>query len=69
MNLKTWAKTWSKTDLALKKVRAEELKNFNYSKHLDLLNGMLEWACKNAKILKTSGLVEQQKLFSKLRAK
>lgn len=65
--LALWLKQWKQTDKALQIVKAKELKEYDYQKNLPIINGMLQWACDHARPCLTSGLIEQQKFFQKLR--
>jgi hypothetical protein len=51
----------------VKNLKYEELWKPDYHKELEGLLGMIDLACKQSEPSKTSGLVEQQRLFMKMR--
>ena len=65
--MKAWVKTWKRAGSALQRVKTEELRSEDYGKDFELIDGMLEWVVDHARERKTSGLVEQQRLFRKMR--
>jgi len=65
--MKAWVKTWKSAGSALQRVKIEELRSEDYGKDFGLIDGMLEWVVDHARERKTSGLVEQQRLFRKMR--
>ena len=65
--IKRWVETWKRADSALNKIRRQELRAYDYRKNLKIIDDMLQWACDHAKVRISSGLVEQQRLFMKLR--
>lgn len=65
-NISRWVETWKRAGPALKKVKREELRKFDYEKNLPLIEDMLQWACDHQQVRLSSGLVEQQRLFMKL---
>lgn len=67
--IKKWVETWKSAGPALEKIKREELRKFDYSKNLHIIDEMLQWACDHAKPRLTSGLVEQQMLFKKMKEK
>jgi len=62
-----WLVQWEKADEALRTLKTKELKSYDSSRHRAILDGMLRWACDHARTRRTSGLVEQQRLFQQLR--
>ena len=68
-NIKKWVDTWKSAGSALEKIKQEELRKSDYSENRHIINEMLQWACDHAEPRKTSGLVEQQRYFMKLKAK
>ena len=68
-NIKKWVETWKSAGPVLEKIKREELLNFDYSKNRHIIDEMLQWACDHAEPRQTSGLVEQQRLFKKLKEK
>ena len=64
---KLWVETWLKAGPKLEAIRRRELRNFDYRKHYEAIDALLEIGCRFAKPRSTSGLVEQQRLFMKAR--
>jgi hypothetical protein len=63
-----WIKTWQKAGTALTRIKKAELQNPEYyKKNLALLNEMLWYAFLHRTDRKTSGLIEQQRFFRKLK--
>jgi hypothetical protein len=67
--IKKWVETWKTAASALDKIRRDELTAFDYEKNFEIIDSMLQYACDHAETRLTSGLVEQQRLFMKLREK
>jgi len=65
--MRAWVETWKRAGSALQRVKTEELRSEDYGKDFELIDGMLEWVVDHARERKTSGLVEQQRLFRKMR--
>lgn len=65
--LKQWMETWKRAVVALEEVERAELRVFDPKRHQDTLDGMLQWACDHRQPRTDSGLVEQQRLFMKMR--
>lgn len=66
-NVKRWIDSWQKAETALKNVKRQELRSFDYKKNFHTIDGMLQWAFDNRKIRLNSGLVAQQEIFSRIR--
>ena len=64
-----WVKTWKRAGSALRKVKQKELRSYDYFKNQVLVDGMLQWACDHRRARLSSGLVEQQRFFMKLKEK
>lgn len=63
-----WAKTWQRSGNTLKRIKIEELQDPKYfENNKDILNDMLENAAQRAHIEITSGLVELQLKFKRIR--
>lgn len=62
-----WVHTWQQAGEALKDIKRQELQNFDYHKNLPLIDVMLQWAYEHRTPRLTSGLVEQQRWFMKMR--
>lgn len=67
--LRRWVQTWQQAGEALQEVKRQELRNFDYAKHRALIDEMLQWAYEHRTTRLTSGLVEQQYWFMKMREK
>lgn len=66
--LKRWIQSWEKTGSVLDKIKLNELRASDYySRNQVLLNDMLQYACEHCEPRLSSGLVEQQKFFTKFR--
>jgi len=61
-----WIKTWERASISLERLRRNRLRSYEYSKNLDIVDRMLQWACDNIKPRSTTGLIEQQRLFMKI---
>jgi hypothetical protein len=62
-----WVKTWKAAGEALKDIKRQELLQYDYEKNLPIIEDMLQWAYEHRTPRLTSGLVEQQRWFSKMR--
>ncbi len=60
-----WIESWERASVALKAVKRHELRT--YAKNQAIVDGMLQWAFENRELRLSSGLVEQQRLFMKMR--
>jgi len=68
--IKNWVAGWLKTGDKLSAIKRKELREESYyEKNRDILNGMLQYACDHKTIRKSSGLVEQQRIFKILSSK
>ncbi len=65
--LDQWVQDWQKTQAALETVHVMELQNFDYQQHIDLLNEMLTYACRQSHAQESTGLIEQQRIFMTMR--
>jgi hypothetical protein len=66
-NIKKWVDAWKRAGKALKDIKRQELRSYNYQENKAVIDGMLQWACDHPKVRLGSGLVEQQKIFLKIR--
>jgi hypothetical protein len=66
--IQRWVDTWQQAGEALKKIKRQELQQYDYIKNRPLIDRMLQWAYEHRTERLTSGLVEQQQWFMKLRA-
>jgi hypothetical protein len=67
---KAWARTWQATGEALERIRRTELRALTEAKGLAAMDNLLSLGsgmALSAERRGTSGLVEQQRLFSRLR--
>lgn len=67
--VRRWVQTWQQAGEALQEVKRRELRSFDYAKHRTLIDEMLQWAYEHRTTRLTSGLVEQQYWFMKIREK
>jgi hypothetical protein len=64
---KQWVDTWRRAGSALDEVKRRELRSYDYEANREVIDEMLDWACDHATPRTTSGLVEQQRVFMKIR--
>ncbi|MEX2284537.1 MAG: hypothetical protein WEE89_18760 [Gemmatimonadota bacterium] len=64
--LKAWVATWHAAGDALAQVRRDELRQLNTAQALEQLADAFEHALRIAPILRTSGLIDQQRWFRRL---
>jgi len=64
---KLWAETWAKAGPELDAVRRRELREMTHEQRIRAFAAVLEFGAKPGPPRTTSGLVEQQRLFKKLR--
>lgn len=63
-----WVNTWKKASTSLARVKRNELQSKDYyQRNQMLINEMLEYAFNHRKIRFDSGLIEQQKIFMKMK--
>jgi len=68
--IKKWIDVWQEASAALQEIKIKELRADDYyEKNKQFLNEMLQYAFEHRTVRLTSGLVEQQKYFMKLREK
>jgi hypothetical protein len=65
--LKQWVETWRRAGPMLKRFRWEELRKFRHEDNVEILDALLQIGYEHRGNTPTSGLVEQQRLFGKLR--
>jgi hypothetical protein len=63
-----WVDNWQQAGKALKAIKRQELQQYDYAKNLPLIDRMLQWAYEHRTERLTSGLVDQQQWFMRLRA-
>ena len=66
-NTQQWIESWKRASVALKAVKRHELRTYDYAKNQTVVDGMLQWAFENRALRLNSGLVEQQRLFMKIK--
>ena len=62
-----WIESWKRTSVALKAVKRHELRTYDLAKNRAIVDGMLQWAFENRELRLNSDLVEQQRLFMKMK--
>ena len=67
-NIERWVDDWRRVAPILKQIKEDEIRNADYDSQLPVLDSMLQWAVDHATPRPSSGLVEQQRLFKKLRS-
>jgi len=67
MNLKQWALTWKQAGVELSELRRERLASTDTQASIEALSQASIWANNTAPLRGTSGLVQQQAIFAKLR--
>jgi len=66
-DLKWWVETWARAGPALEAVRLRELRTMPEADRLRTIDALLDLGARLAVPRPTSGLVEQQRLFAKVR--
>ncbi len=67
-NAQRWIESWKRATVALKAVKRHELRTYDYAKNQAIVDGMLQWAFEHREVRLSSGLVEQQRLFMKIKS-
>ena len=67
-NARQWIESWKRASVALKAVERRELRTYDLAKNQVVVDGMLQWAFENRELRLNSGLVEQQRLFMKMKS-
>ena len=66
--IEKWIETWEQAGFALDRVKLNELRAHDYySQNQVFLNEMLQYAYEHRQLRLSSGLIEQQKIFMKLK--
>ena len=69
-DIRRWIKAWENASLSLKELKKKELSADDYyERNWKILDEMLQYACENSTPRPSSGLVEQQRLFMKMKDK
>ncbi|MGA2620906.1 MAG: hypothetical protein ABSF26_25060 [Thermoguttaceae bacterium] len=66
-NLRRWADTWAKAGPRLERIRDRELRDMGYEERVRAIASLLQMAPLPQRPRITSGLVEMQRLFRKIR--
>lgn len=66
-NARRWAEVWNQAGQSLEQIERQRLRSFRYEDHVTEIDELLELAFRFAQPRSTSGLVEQQRWFAKLR--
>lgn len=66
-DMRQWVENWKRVGPILEQIEAEELRDPNYDDGLRDFIPLLDWCCDRAQPRTTTGLVEQQRYFSKAR--
>ena len=67
-NAQQWIESWNRAPVALKDIKRHELRTYDYAKNQAIVDGMLQWAFEHRQVRLDSGLVEQQRLFMKMKS-
>lgn len=67
--LKRWVKTWKEAAVAIEAVRISEIRQVDSAAAIRSLASNFAWAKRVIPLAQSSGLVELQRLFSKLRTR
>ena len=59
--------SWKRAGVALKAVKRHELRAYDNAKNRSVVDGMLQWAFEHREMRLDSGLVEQQRIFMRLK--
>lgn len=66
--IEKWIQTWEQAGFALDRVKLNELRASDYYRQNQVrLNEMLQYAFEHRQLRLSSGLIEQQKIFMKLK--
>ena len=65
-DLRAYVKRWPLASAKLEELRRKHLRNVNVAEHIEAMNGAFE-AALSTQTRKTSGLVEQQAIFARMR--
>jgi hypothetical protein len=65
--LKAWVETWKRAGPELERIRREELRAFKHEENVEIIDSLLQLGVDHGVPRTTSRLVEQQRLFRKMR--
>ena len=63
--IRAWFRNWAEVGHILDEVRAEEIRNADTVRSMEILDGMFDDAARSQPARETSGLVEQQTIFAR----
>ena len=63
-----WIERWKHASVALKDLKRHEPRNYDHARNQSIVDGLLQWAFEHRKVRLDSGLVEQQRLFMKMKS-
>ena len=66
--LKEWVAAWKRAGPELERMRFEDVRRTNTAHAIEVLSGAFEWALRQYGARPTSGLIEQQAVFAKMRS-
>ena len=66
-NAQQWIESWKRAAVALKAVKRNELRTDDNAKNRSIVDGMLQWAFEHRELRLNSGLVEQQRIFMRMK--
>ncbi len=67
-NTQLWIENWKRASVALKAVKRYELRTYYNAKNPSIVDGMLQWAFEHRASRLNSGLVEQQRIFMRMKS-
>ena len=66
-NVQRWIESWKRAEVALKAVKRSELRTYDNAKNRSIVDGMLQWVFEHRELRLNSGLVEQQRIFMRMK--
>ena len=63
-----WIEHWKRAEVALKAVKHRELRTYDNAKNQSIIDGRLQWAFEHRELRLDSGLVEQQRIFMRMKS-
>jgi hypothetical protein len=67
MTAKQWGEHWQRVGSILEQINAEELRAMDAQEAIQKILPMCDWCFENSEPRTTSGLVEQQRYFAKMK--
>ena len=64
--IRAYVERWGMASAKFAELRRKDLRNVNVAEHIEAMNGAFE-AALSTQVRRTSGLVEQQAIFAKIR--